>query len=864
MQYLLRRSGAAVGSASIRQVSDWKSIGARLIFWPLVVLTLVALALQLGIQQQEFEFAGPFTAETNPPQASFILAVPQEPPAPWWRQPLLGDNGEKPLQSTLGLRINGRKMGPAHTLHDIIRSGTTTGFSHWGSGVIFALPPGVKNDASAVATVHYSLRPRAWVTSALAILTALLGCFAYSGPLGSFAKRYGERSKIAVLGAAYWILAGLCGAALVASAVFAIVSLYALATGYPLPTAALIRWSPIAKWAAINGPYLGYPLLTLAGLGAVATWSIGSNTPYRSLMASHERFLRRLLAWSGFPIVACAFVFCISTMWAGIVRPSDPNVSNMGGLLPFSDANGYVTAAFDQVNDGTLNAFALRRPLAAAFRSVLLIFGNLSLQSMLILQACLLAGAMCFATHAIVKWRGIWAGIAFFALNYIYDCYFVATPLTEPFGLFWALLSIPFFIRAFLDRSVSAALVAFAMTAVALMTRMGSMFTIPALLIWLVWQFGRGTKAKIRIGVAAFFILLGVLGLNSLLQRVYATGPSSTTGNFAYVLCGLSMGTTWDGCLKKLAAEGTPVVGSDDAMVRQLYSAAWEKFRENPGVLFRRLAESAEEFITTFPGVLWRGYGWVLQPDWLPQKLLTAVSLVGLLYGAVRRAKAVELTFWAFLWASIVASSALIYFDDGARALAASHPMMALFFALGLSSRVWTATEFPSHSRLSRNGLVGLVVAAALFVCVPWAAHRLFAEKLDSPGDPQSYKESFVFSGRRMSGFLVVEDSQPLREDVPTIHLSDFAAMVAQSGLEQYQGLVHPTVPPLPFGFVYAPRIKKGFGSEPLYIVPAEIVERREVQAWHFNLKPWGQKHNGAGVYWLYVTKAEPWPATER
>ena len=40
--------------------------------------------------------------------------------------------------------------------------------------------------------------------------------------------------------------------------------------------------------------------------------------------------------------------------------------------------------------------------------------------------------------------------------------------------------------------------------------------------------------------------------------------------------------------------------------------------------------------------------------------------------------------FWALFCASITASAAIIYYDDGARALAASHPMVALLFAPGL------------------------------------------------------------------------------------------------------------------------------------------------------------------------------------
>jgi hypothetical protein len=109
-----------------------------------------------------------------------------------------------------------------------------------------------------------------------------------------------------------------------------------------------------------------------------------------------------------------------------------------------------------------------------------------------------------------------------------------------------------------------------------------------------------------------------------------------------------------------------------------------------------------------------------------------------------------------------------------------------------------------------------------------------------------------------MSGFLVVEDDAPLREDVPSLHLADFQAIIAQSGVENYQDLIHPTLPPLPFGFVFAPRVEKGSDSSVLYIVPAEVVERSDVPVWHFDFARWGHDPDGP-VYWYYVTKAEPW-----
>jgi hypothetical protein len=839
--------------------SDRVRLGARLIFWPFALLTLMSLALQFGAWHTDFKIAGPFAAETNPPQGSLILEVPRVQRVPWWRQPLAGDDSANPFQSLLRLRVEGREMRPPHSPHEAIRTGATTGFSHWGSHVIFSLPPGVKNGPGTTVALQYPIRPRVRVICALAILSILLGWLAYPDTLRWLAKRRGGVLPAFVLKIPHQILFGICWAGVAGSAVYAASSLYALATGWALPTTALIRWSPVAKWAAGNEPYFGYPLLMLAGLGTAATWLMSSSALHRPLLEPIEQSMRRLLAWCGLPVAACAFVLGVSAMWAGMVRPGDLNFANLGGLLPFSDAGDYLAGAFDQVRTGVWNVLSLRRPLAAGFRSVLLIFGNFSLPSMLILQACLVAGAACFATWAIVVWRGVWAGITFFALTYIYAGVFVQTTLTEPLGLFWALLSIPFFIKSFRDRSASAALVAFAMTTAALMTRMGSMFTIPALLVWLVWQFANSIAARLRIGVAAVVVLLGVLGLNSLLLKTYGTGSENTGSNFSYTLCGLTIGTNWLGCPAKRANEGKPLTSDEAARVEQLYSMAWTSFRAKPEIFFSSLADNLKKFRTDFPDVIWRGYlKSVGEPDWLFRNTLTAICLAGLAYLTARRAKSVELAFWVLSWASIVASASLIYQDDGPRALAASHPLIAMFFAMGMSNPALTPATVAPPFRLSRYGWIGLAAAALLFLCLPWMTHRFFSSALVN-AVPLKDGEAFVLGGRRMSGFVVVKDEVPLRNDIPSVHLSEFEGILRQSDIEQYQDLIHPVLPSLPFAFVFAPRLEKGSGSGSLYIVPPEVVERQDVPAWHFDLKRWGYRPGGHGEYWFYVTKAEPW-----
>ena len=114
---------------------------------------------------------------------------------------------------------------------------------------------------------------------------------------------------------------------------------------------------------------------------------------------------------------------------------------------------------------------------------------------------------------------------------------------------------------------------------------------------------------------------------------------------------------------------------------------------------------------------------------------------------------------------------------------------------------------------------IALLIAACFYfslslgwriVCLPLRASQAgtIAAKPD---------EAVVFGGRRLAGFLVLPDEMPLRKEIPSFHLSEFEAIVKQSNVETYQGLIHPEMPPLPFGFVFSPRLEKD-GAEHLSI----------------------------------------------
>jgi hypothetical protein len=116
--------------------------------------------------------------------------------------------------------------------------------------------------------------------------------------------------------------------------------------------------------------------------------------------------------------------------------------------------------------------------------------------------------------------------------------------------------------------------------------------------------------------------------------------------------------------------------------------------------------------------------------------------------------------------------------------------------------------------------------------------------------------ETAVLGGRRISGFLVIPDGATPRHDFPTLEFSTFSKIIGQSGIEQYQGLIHPLAPKAPFGFIFAATLGS-MGSNFNYVVPPEVIEKKEVAAWKFVYEEW-QRKPSLGRYWFHVTHAEP------
>ena len=652
----------------------------------------------------------------------------------------------------------------------------------------------------------------------------------------------------------FLLLALECAAGVALASIFVVSTIAGAAAGYSPPTTTIFRWF---AWARLVGSYdqYGQQLVlltsTLCAVAAAVARLLGSGAvdePSRALV----RFLSR---W-GFPVIAALFMFTISGIWAGLVRIQDFDYASIGGMVPFSDAASYAAAAFDAPDGGAWNAMALRRPLAAAFREILTLGGGLSYADALLLQATIAALATWLAARAVAKWAGAAAGFAFLCLAYAIQRSFLSTTLTEPLGLIWALFAIPFFVLALRFQSLAAAHTALGLTVVSLLTRMGAMFLVPALIVWIALYFGKTFWQKCRNLAVCIAIIAAGACVNQLLTKTQETAADLTGSNFAYVLCGLSIAENWSVCPQKYADELSRVPPGEKAHTDFFYSKAISNIRHYPTVILLRLARGGLGFLSRIPVTVTQGYMRPTPSVIFSPNVFVVVATCGLAAAAWLYWSSREAIFWLLVMGSITASSAFVYFDDGLRVMTASYPLIALFWTRGLQQPADHSAP-PSERKLSYGGiLIGVVLVVCVLV-IPASAPRLINWLGSPPLFTAAADQNYIYGGRRMSGFVIVADNEQPLKGAPSMTLSNFQAVVKASGVESYQGLVENDPPPTPFAFIYAPRAERHAQSNYSYIVPPEVFLNKSVPFWRLTVREWQRKPD-MGLYWYLAERAEP------
>lgn len=797
----------------------------------LAALLLGAAALDFGIWHHRQTTRGPFS---NIGDASLTLYARV---GLFW--PLGAIIGPLPdttdaSRSDLLLSLNGIPWGPPHTLNNEIATGDTRGYSHWGNVVYFALPHDMSNDSSLTLTADYSLRVRPRAKRLLEIgfiVTVLLRlCHLMRQRIPSavrlFARVMGMLGDISPS-----FIRLLIGLALVYAGSIA----YGALAGFALPSAAFSFLLPHPNAIIEVEECWPFMILGLAGIGAGIDWLAWLRVLDRQRVLRNRHMTHRLLCRWGLPLTVLAYVFGLSDGgWSGHISKFDLNYMSIGGLMPYSDALNYVLGVMDQVRIGSWNAVTSGRPLAAAFRQLTVALSGFSYTGTLLVQTVLIALLAFMVARKVAAWRGIWAGLGFTALIYSVARPFLATAMTEPLALVWALISTACVIEALRRRSLAYAMLGLVTLSIAMSIRLGSVLSIPAVAIWIALVFRDRALDRAAVFIVACGLVGAILALGKVASALY--GAQIPMGSdFAYTACGLTLGADWTACPRVFASQLAQL--DENAKIQFMYSTAWHNFTGDPFLTFRIMWDNVEELLAHLWQFLLQGYmrfvrgqtsGYSLQ--WL--------LVPGIFISLSRRCAAGERSFWLFLLLGIVASAAIIFRDDGWRTLHVAWAFAALFASFGFVTPL-RLSGFSVNRPVVSARMAGLSIALGLLLVLaaPWITDRWKRPELIKLANAATDHEGSSIIAPMMGGFVVIPDSVDRPRTVPALHVSDFIRLIRETPLPLDQnGFVGNLSASAPFGLVVGAQAVGDYSPWAVfYMTPPKLVSA-PAKAWLFDI----------------------------
>lgn len=660
-------------------------------------------------------------------------------------------------RSSLIVLEDGRRIGPAHSLHSQIETGGDGRFSHWGQQIILSASDNSDvrtNGREYLALIPMKPHPMRLVLVGLLNVSGLLAIGAL--PL--------------VIRASVVRLLGVIGAA----SIFTIVARPAIVTH------ADTLLPPVCFCLAI--------------LGAAGAWlsRLFGGSRSRQWSRLERRIAIASMRWI-VPVAIGAGVLSVGASWGmepGVAPDSHNFYAAYLGHVPATDASGYHLGAKRLLEDGTLDPWNHRRPLNAALLSVRILLGGHDLRLAILLQAILLGTAVGWASRVTGQVFGVWSGVAMFAFLHAEAQFHTPTLLSEGLGLTLSLVAFSMMLGGIQMRAPARFGWGFFAIALAMMARAGALFIMPALWLATIILFWRDRRRAVIVGgVTGIALVLGV-SLNGLLLSVYGTDESVSNENFSYVILGLARNVLWSQADKGFESELAALPEREKASFRN--RKAWELIREDPRPFVQASTTSLQKFFTSMSPRLAshvipsHRLGFRLQPRVLHTITAIFAILVAL---ALWRAGRNHAIFWMFAWLGIIASIPFIYLNGGWRVLASAYPFIVVPFAIALSTRPRRTVVEPASALPRQTSHVALLTTLAVVALIgPGLGRRL------SSMPPESIRtgvegELLLRSKTVLTAVAVAEDGVFLPRDMPRVSPTKYLRLLELARREDYTHL---------------------------------------------------------------------------
>ena len=242
--------------------------------------------------------------------------------------------------------------------------------------------------------------------------------------------------------------------------------------------------------------------------------------------------------------LAITYIFC-GVILHGLWQAGISDGSIIGGLLPFSDACGYMDGAKQLLSGERLTHFTSRRPLFPSFLATIFYFSNLNLQTTLIILSLITSTCCYFASYAVYRTHGPITAAIFLTFEMLFYRRFIGTTLTEHLGLALGCLSFASMWRGVYEKNQNLVWIGLVFLTLALNARAGAFFILITITGWIIYTHCKDSFRKlIAFFIVSVSLIASVFVLNYCLLSSIGS-PSSGFSNFSYTLYGLATGGNW-------------------------------------------------------------------------------------------------------------------------------------------------------------------------------------------------------------------------------------------------------------------------------------------------------------------------------
>ncbi len=483
--------------------------------------------------------------------------------------------------------------------------------------------------------------------------------------------------------------------------------------------------------------------------------------------------------WRGILTSFAATLALFAVQLSGIWR-SGLNLSAfvLSGLLTLTDTAGYYSSALNFLEGGQFWDIAAWRPLAHGVLATLLKLTQQNWQLTLALLVLITAIACFLLAREVQRSHGTAAAVIVLLISFMYYRVYLGTASTESLGIALGALGLAFIWRGAAKYQINSCLFGIFLLTLALNTRAGTFFILPALIIWGAWQFRGTARFSVRFILGGFSLVFLGFALNSLIFKLTSPPDVTSFSNFSYSLYGLLVNGNWLTIYKQ-----HPEVFelSDQDKAQRIYQIIFEILRKNPFSLVQGCWRAWKMFV-------WDDFvfAFVATAEDNSAKLnigLQILSLMGLFSLYRQRLTPIGSMLLAATLGILLSVPFVPPWDAGMRPYMATVPFIAVLPALGFTALVrkmeWrklqqlpVVKESPILLWFVGGALVFLTIGGTI-ITKALSYPPNFA-KITCPAGT----EAVYFRNTAGSSLKIVPDKAIAQTNVPKVRLSDFKGML--------------------------------------------------------------------------------------